>query len=137
MGAISPGLAIWLSFRSITGSTCSVILSWTTRMSASPTQAMRACSISWRPCAGYAATWQRLAAIPIFGQSGGGAKVSALMATPAARGLYHKVIAQSCSGSLRHAGQEEAAAMANGLAGKLGLTRVSGEALQAISMDRL
>src|SRR5437868_308477 len=34
--------------------------------------------------------------VTIFGQSGGGGKVCALMATPAARGLFHKVIAQSC-----------------------------------------
>ena len=39
--------------------------------------------------------------VTVFGQSGGGAKVSSLMAMPAARGLFHKAIAQSCSGSLR------------------------------------
>ena len=33
--------------------------------------------------------------VTIFGQSGGGAKVSALMAMPAARGLFHKAIVQS------------------------------------------
>ena len=33
--------------------------------------------------------------VTIFGQSGGGMKVSALMAMPAARGLFHKAIAQS------------------------------------------
>ncbi|MCP3730590.1 carboxylesterase/lipase family protein [Sphingomonas sp. MG17] len=35
--------------------------------------------------------------VTIFGQSGGGAKVSALMAMPAAQGLFHKAIAQSGS----------------------------------------
>jgi para-nitrobenzyl esterase len=75
--------------------------------------------------------------VTIFGQSGGGAKVSALMATFAATGLFHRAIAQSCSGSLRHASSEEAAALANSLAGQLGLARASGEALQAISTDRL
>ena len=75
--------------------------------------------------------------VTIFGQSGGGAKVSALMATPAARGLFHKVIAQSCSGSLRIAAQEEAAAMTNALVGQLGLSSTKGEALQAVPMDRL
>jgi para-nitrobenzyl esterase len=59
------------------------------------------------------------------------------MATPVSKGLFHKAIAQSCSGSLHLAGQEEAAAAAYGLAKQLGLERPSGEALQAIPMDRL
>jgi para-nitrobenzyl esterase len=75
--------------------------------------------------------------VTIFGQSGGGSKVSALMNAPAAQGLFHKAIAQSCSGTLRLAGQEEAAAMAHGLASQLGLARASGAALQAVSMDKL
>ena len=33
--------------------------------------------------------------VTIFGQSGGGGKVSALMAMPAAKGLVHKAIVQS------------------------------------------
>jgi para-nitrobenzyl esterase len=36
--------------------------------------------------------------VTIFGQSGGGGKVSALMAMPAAAGLFHKAIVQSGSG---------------------------------------
>ncbi len=35
--------------------------------------------------------------VTIFGQSGGGGKVTALMATPSARGLFHKAIVQSGS----------------------------------------
>ncbi len=38
--------------------------------------------------------------VTIFGQSGGGAKVSVLLAMPAAKGLFHKAIVQS--GSLIH-----------------------------------
>ncbi|MBT2304868.1 carboxylesterase/lipase family protein [Variovorax paradoxus] len=75
--------------------------------------------------------------VTIFGQSGGAAKVSALMATEAARGLFHKVVAQSCSGSLRHADEEEATAVARALAAKLEVPRLTGEALQAIPMERL
>jgi hypothetical protein len=37
--------------------------------------------------------------VTIFGQSGGGGKVSALMAMPQAKGLYHRAIVQS--GSMR------------------------------------
>lgn len=36
--------------------------------------------------------------VTIFGQSGGGGKVSTLMAMPAAKGLFHKAIVQSGSG---------------------------------------
>ena len=35
--------------------------------------------------------------VTIFGQSGGGGKVSTLCATPAAKGLFHKAIVQSGS----------------------------------------
>ena len=35
--------------------------------------------------------------VTIFGQSGGGGKVSTLLATPAAKGLFHKAIVQSGS----------------------------------------
>jgi para-nitrobenzyl esterase len=75
--------------------------------------------------------------VTIFGQSGGSSKVTALMATPAARGLFHKAIAQSCSGGLRVTGEEEAHALAHALAQQLGLPRATGAALQALPMDRL
>lgn len=39
--------------------------------------------------------------VTIFGESGGGAKVSTMMAFPPAKGLFHKVIAQSGSMSLK------------------------------------
>jgi para-nitrobenzyl esterase len=39
--------------------------------------------------------------VTIFGQSGGASKVCALMAAPAASGLFHKAISQSSSGNLR------------------------------------
>ena len=45
--------------------------------------------------------------VTIFGQSGGGAKVSTLMAMPGREGLFHKAIVQSGSRqSWRHAGRE-------------------------------
>jgi para-nitrobenzyl esterase len=75
--------------------------------------------------------------VTIFGQSGGASKVSALMAAPAAKGLFHKAIAESCSGGLRITTAGEAAEMAHGVATRLGLPKASGEALQAVPMDRL
>jgi len=75
--------------------------------------------------------------VTIFGQSGGGAKVSALMAAAPAKGLFHRAIAQSCSGSLRLAEPAEAAVMASHLARHLGLPCATGAALQAMPMERL
>ena len=46
--------------------------------------------------------------VTIFGQSGGGAKVSTLLAMPGAKGLFHKAIIQSGAG-LKAATKEEAA----------------------------
>lgn len=50
--------------------------------------------------------------VMIFGQSGGGRKVSTLMAMPSAKGLFHKAAVQSgseLSGTSREAGAERAA----------------------------
>lgn len=74
--------------------------------------------------------------VTIFGQSGGAAKVTALMGLPSARGLFHKAIAQSCSGGLRLDGVEESARQANTLAAALNV-EPSGPALQAVPMDKL
>ncbi len=75
--------------------------------------------------------------VTIAGQSGGAAKVSALMAMPAAGGLFHRAVAQSCSGSLRVAEPDEGHRMAFGLARQLGLSRADGPALQAVPMERM
>lgn len=75
--------------------------------------------------------------VTIFGQSGGGAKISTMMAMPAARGLFHKAIAQSCSGSLRGLERTTAARTSKELATRLGLPAATGSALQAVPMDRL
>jgi len=60
-----------------------------------------------------------------------------LLACPAARGLFHKAIAQSCSGSLRLAQPEEAAALAHGLARSLEIDRPTWVALQAVPVEKL
>ncbi len=75
--------------------------------------------------------------VTIFGQSGGAAKTIGLLATPAARGLFHKAIIQSTSGGMRIAGQEEAVRMAAELAAALGLKRLVGEDLQKLPMGTL
>lgn len=46
--------------------------------------------------------------VTVFGQSGGGSKVAALMTMPLARGLFHRAIIQSASSLLRFSTVEEA-----------------------------
>ena len=74
--------------------------------------------------------------VMIFGESGGGAKVSALMAMPAARGLFHKASVQSGS-ALRAATAEGATDSARKLLANLGLGENQVEELQRVPADRL
>jgi para-nitrobenzyl esterase len=75
--------------------------------------------------------------VTIFGQSGGASKVTALMEMPAAKGLFHKAIAQSVSGGLRLTGPDEAARQAAQLAAQLGLAKADGAALQKVPVAQL
>ena len=60
--------------------------------------------------------------VTIFGQSGGGGKVGALMAMPAAKGLFHRAIVQS--GSMLHAGNpEDTGRLAAAYLAELGLSK--------------
>lgn len=58
--------------------------------------------------------------VMIFGQSGGGSKVSTLLATPSARGLFHRAAIPSGS-TLRHQTPEQGAKSAELLMVELGL----------------
>jgi para-nitrobenzyl esterase len=60
--------------------------------------------------------------VMIFGQSGGAWKTSVLLATPAARGLFHRAAIQSGS-LLRLASREQAAPLAAAFVSALGLSR--------------
>ncbi len=72
--------------------------------------------------------------VTIFGESGGGWKVSLLMAMPAARGLFHKAVIQSGPG-LRAKPKSEATKTARALLDRL---EVDGpEALAAVPTDDL
>jgi para-nitrobenzyl esterase len=60
--------------------------------------------------------------VTIFGESGGGGKVSTLLAMPAAKGLFHRAIVQS--GSMLKAGDSDAATRrAKDILSKLGLNK--------------
>jgi para-nitrobenzyl esterase len=74
--------------------------------------------------------------VTIFGQSGGGGKVSALCGMPAARGLFHKGIVQSGS-SIRFAEPDRAAALAEIVLQELGLGRNQLAELQQVPVARM
>jgi para-nitrobenzyl esterase len=74
--------------------------------------------------------------VTIFGQSGGGGKVAALMAMPAAKGLFHRAIIQS-GPFLRALNPDYSLRMADLLTAELGLSRSQVKELQKIPVDRL
>ena len=74
--------------------------------------------------------------VTVFGQSGGGAKVSTLMAMPAAQGLFHKAIVQSGS-QLRLASADASAAQAAAVLKELQTQGVGIEQLTQIPAARL
>jgi para-nitrobenzyl esterase len=75
--------------------------------------------------------------VTIFGQSGGGAKVSTLMAMPLANGLFHRAIVESASPVLRAIPAEAATASAQKFLDHLGLKPNQADQLQRMSMEQL
>lgn len=74
--------------------------------------------------------------VTIFGQSGGGGKVSALLAMPSARGLFHKGIVQS-GASIRFAEKERTTQLAAAVLKQLGLDGSKLDALQSLPLEKL
>jgi para-nitrobenzyl esterase len=74
--------------------------------------------------------------VTIFGQSGGGGKVSALLAMPGAKGLFHKAIIQS-GASVRFADRERTTRLADAVLKHLGLRADQLDALQELPLARL
>lgn len=74
--------------------------------------------------------------VTIFGQSGGGGKVSALLAMPMAKGLFHKAIVQSGS-SVRFAERERTTELADAVLKQLGIGKDQVDKLQALPVAKL
>jgi len=74
--------------------------------------------------------------VTIFGQSGGGGKVLALMAMPAAKGLFHRAIVQS-GPFLKSLSPDYSGRLAELVVAELGLSKSQVSELQRISVDRL
>ncbi|MEN7536707.1 carboxylesterase/lipase family protein [Aurantiacibacter flavus] len=74
--------------------------------------------------------------VTLFGYSGGGQKVSTLMAMPDARGLFHKAIVQSGQNPLLLS-PDQAAANTRALHAELGLTQGDARGLQSVPLASL
>jgi para-nitrobenzyl esterase len=72
--------------------------------------------------------------VTVFGESGGGGKVSTLMAMPSAKGLFHRAIAQSGT-AVRALTKEQSAATTRALLGELGISDI--DKLQSVSVDKI
>lgn len=74
--------------------------------------------------------------VTIFGESGGGAKVSVLMALPAAKGLFHKAIIQS-GPAVQMATREDGTGTARAFLAELGLDEKDAARLREVPTDRI
>jgi para-nitrobenzyl esterase len=74
--------------------------------------------------------------VMIFGESGGGSKVSTLMAMPAARGLFHRAAIQSGPG-LKMLERDQATQASELLLKGLGLQRTQVRELQRLPVERI
>ncbi len=72
--------------------------------------------------------------VTVFGESGGGGKVSVLLAMPQARGLFHRAIIQS-GAAIRVSIRERANALAEAVLAELGLGRGQCESLQTLPAE--
>jgi para-nitrobenzyl esterase len=74
--------------------------------------------------------------VTIFGESGGGGKVSAILATPAAKGLFHRAAIQSGPG-LQGVSREAATGTAKQIMAALGLESGEVKQLQQLPVSKL
>jgi para-nitrobenzyl esterase len=74
--------------------------------------------------------------VMIFGQSGGGAKTSSMLATPAAKGLFHRAAVQSGS-MLKFVARDRATTLAEALLKQLEIPKSRIAELQKISWQQL
>ncbi|WP_257450104.1 carboxylesterase/lipase family protein [Archangium lipolyticum] len=73
--------------------------------------------------------------VTIFGESGGGMKVTLMLAMPAAQGLFHKAISQS-GALVRALKPEQAASITGELTSELGVKPGDLEALQNVPLEK-
>ena len=74
--------------------------------------------------------------VTIFGESGGGGKVSVLLAMPAAQGLFHRAVIQS-GATIRVSTRERGAALADAVLKEFGFGPGECDRLQSVPFERL
>ena len=74
--------------------------------------------------------------VTIFGESGGAGKVSCLMGMPAARGLYHRAVAES-GGALKLGRPEQATTTARAMLDKLGVAPTDTARIQSLPIEEI
>jgi para-nitrobenzyl esterase len=74
--------------------------------------------------------------VTVFGQSGGGGKVGALMGMPAASGLFHRAIVESGS-VLRLGSEDKSRQLAELIVAELGLNRTTIHEIQTLPYEKL
>jgi para-nitrobenzyl esterase len=74
--------------------------------------------------------------VTVFGQSGGGGKISALLAMPAAKALFHRAIIESGPG-IRGVPKENATQVAKTVLNELGISPGDIKSLQSVPADKM
>ena len=74
--------------------------------------------------------------VTIFGQSGGGGKVSTLMAMPSAKGLFHRAVVESAS-AIRGVPKDDATSSAEAFLSAVGLKSNQIDELQTMPVEQL
>ena len=74
--------------------------------------------------------------VTLFGQSGGGGKVSTLMAMPSAKGLFHRAVVQS-GAAIRGTPKEAGAKLAEDFLSRLSVTPKDIDKLQTLPMEQI
>ena len=74
--------------------------------------------------------------VTVFGQSGGGGKVTALLAMPRAAGLFHRAVVQSGS-MLRMPGPDQTAKLAAAVLKELGIAQANLDQLHSLPIERI
>ena len=75
--------------------------------------------------------------VTIFGESAGGMSVGTLLGSPAARGLFHKAVAQSGACHAVHADRESSSAVTAAVLSTLGLTTPNVRQLREVPVEKL
>ena len=75
--------------------------------------------------------------VTVFGESAGGLSVSALMASPSAKGLFHRAIIQSGAYGLAQPTQQQWEMMGMGRAAAMGCSDQSAECLRSLGVEQI